>query len=426
MRFHQQLPGTGFESCGAGVCDGVKGRGRMSRHMAPVMLGLTAFPLAAIGIAAYLVASAGPQMLAVAGAILLLSCCILLAVTVAVVKLQRHDAWLWSQQDSLSALAAKDEDLLARLASVERRHDKAVTLAQLGAVAADVRRLRGELHDYVTAQPHWRQYGPGAESPVAVPPAPAPAAKAGKATGREELTLLLEPVVELASGSTSHYRALVALADGRGKLIGHDELMQKADQGGMRPALDLRIMKMVAPVLRRLRNRNPGLRIFVPVGKATLGAPEEAGKLLALLQRDADVAEAMVFEFAQQDVGALDAAGIDNLAKLGRAGATLALREVYLGGLDLAALRQLGVRFLCFPPHAVDAGSGPNAAWADFAKQARALQIQVIVGDVKTPQQATAASRAARFGHGPFFAPPRKVRPEAGVAASVAPKANVA
>lgn len=396
----------------------------MSRHMVPVMLGLTAFPLAAIGIAAYLVASAGPQMMAVAGAILLLSCCILVATTLAMVKLSRHEQWLWAQQDSLRSLSAHDAETMARMAEFERRHDEAVTPAQLGAVAGDVFKLRRELHDYVEAQPRWRHYGPGAEAPEQATSAPEP--RPGKATGREELTLLLEPVVDLASGSTSHYRALVALADGRGKLIGHDELMQKADQGGMRPALDLRIVKMVAPVLRRLHNRNPGLRVFVPVGRATLGAQDEAARLLALLQRDGDVAQGVVFEFAQQDLGQLDAAGIDNLARLARAGATLALRDVYLGGLDLAALRQLGVRFLSFPPHAVDAGSGPSAAWTDFAKQARALKMQLIVADVKTPQQATAVSRVVRFGHGPFFAPPRKVRPDAGAAPARARQANVA
>ena len=209
-------------------------------------------------------------------------------------------------------------------------------------------------------------------------------------------------------------------------MVSHDELMQKADQGGMRAALDLRLVRMVSPVLRRLRLRNPGLRIFVPVGRATLGAAEEAGRLMALLQRDADVAQGMVFEFAQRDLGQLDGAGIESLARLARCGATLALREVYLGGLDLAALRQLGVRYLSFPPHAVDAGSGPSEAWKDFAKQARALQIQVVVGEVKTPQQATAVSRVARYGYGPFFAPPRKVRPEAGVAPAAVRQANVA
>ena len=54
------------------------------------------------------------------------------------------------------------------------------------------------------------------------------------------------------------------------------------------------------------------------------------------------------------------------------------------------------------------------------------LQIQVVVGEVKTQQQATAVSRVARYGYGPFFAPPRKVRPEAGIAPAAARQANVA
>lgn len=134
----------------------------------------------------------------------------------------------------------------------------------------------------------------------------------------------------------------------------------------------------------------------------------------------------MVFEFGQDDIGQLDAGGIENLARLGRLGATLALRDVYLGGLDLAALRQLGVRFLNFPPHAVDAGNGPSEIWREFVQYARAMQIQLIVGDIDTPQQAASASKCARFGHGSFFAPPRKVRRDAGVAAMPGRRASVA
>ena len=138
------------------------------------------------------------------------------------------------------------------------------------------------------------------------------------------------------------------------------------------------------------------------------------------------MANGMVFELGQEDIGQLDPAGIENLASLGRLGATLALRDVYLGGLDLAALRQLGVRFLNFPPHAVDAGNGPSEVWREFVQYARAMQIQLIVGDIETPQQASAASKCARFGHGPFFAPPRKVRRDAGVAAMAGRRASVA
>jgi EAL domain-containing protein (putative c-di-GMP-specific phosphodiesterase class I) len=242
----------------------------------------------------------------------------------------------------------------------------------------------------------------------------------------EHLDLLLEPVIELSSGSTSHYRALINLANGRGDVVPHGELMEKAELGGMRAALDSHIVKLVAPVLRRLRLKNPGLRVFVPLGRATLGSRGEADGIISLLLQDADVANGVVFELGQEDIGQLDPAGIENLASLGRLGATLALRDVYLGGLDLAALRQLGVRFLNFPPHAVDAGNGPSEVWREFVQYARAMQIQLIVGDIETPQQASAASKCARFGHGPFFAPPRKVRRDAGVAAMAGRRASVA
>lgn len=405
MRIQGQLPGSAGESPAGRVRDGGEGRDRMSRHMTPVMLGLTVFPLAAIGIAAYIVVSSGPQMMPVAGAILLLACCILVAITVVAVKLSRHERWLASQQDALGGLADKADEALGRAA----RAEKASTA--LDGVSGELAALRREMKEARAAQPRRTEAAapePGAEKPA------------------EQLTLLLEPVVELATGSTSHYRAMVGLGDGLGKMVGHDELMHKAEQGGMRAPLDLRMVKMVAPVLRRLRARNPGLRIFVPVGRATLGSRDDASRLLALLQKEADVAQGMVLEFAQQDLGALDTRGIENLAKLARAGATLALREVYLGGLDLSALRQLGVRFLSFPPHAVDAGSGPSATWTEFARQARALQMQVVVGDVKTAQQAAAVTRVARFGYGPFFAPPRKVRPDAGAAPATARRAKVA
>ena len=84
------------------------------------------------------------------------------------------------------------------------------------------------------------------------------------------------------------------------------------------------------------------------------------------------------------------------------------------------------MRFLSFPPHAVDAGSGPSAQWSEFAKEARTLQMQILVGPVKTPEQATAVNRIARYGYGPFFAPPRKVKADAGVAPAQGGSAAVA
>ncbi|MFN4142223.1 EAL domain-containing protein [Aestuariivirga sp.] len=391
----------------------------MSRKMMAVMLGLTVLPLAAIGVAAYLFVAAGPGMTPVAAAILVLAACILATALLVMVKTSRQEQWLLSHEEALGTLGERTDDIASRLEAVEWH----VSQPQegVGAVAADVAALRRELGEIRTGARAGFRPGAAAEEPAPERPAAPP-----EDSGSDQLELLLEPVIELASGNTLHYRALLALTDEQGHAVAHDELIEKAELGGMRAALDAHLIGTAAPVLRRLRQKNPGLRIFVPVGLATLGAGAEGDSIIGLMQRDLDVTGGLVFEFAQEELGALDMGGIENLARLGRLGATLALRDVYLGGLDLTALRQLGVRFLSFPPHAVDAGSGATPAWRDFVQYARTMQVQIIISDIKTPQQATAASMHARFGHGPFFAPPRKVRPDAGLAAPSGRSASVA
>jgi EAL domain-containing protein (putative c-di-GMP-specific phosphodiesterase class I) len=383
--------------------------------MMPVMLGLTILPIAAIVIAGYVLVFEGSGMAVVAGAILLLSVCVLATAVAIMSKLSKVEDWLYSHDETLRDLMGRSERAVARLSDLE--HQVNLPTPGIDKLISDLSALRQEVKDAMLRKSE------AAQSAAARPEgARAPA----EPVEPEHLDLLLEPVIELSSGSTSHYRALINLANGRGEVVAHAELMDKAEQGGMRAALDAHLVKLVAPVLRRLRLKNPGLRVFVPLGRSTLGSRGEADSIISLLLQDADVANGMVFELGQEDIGQLDPVGIENLASLGRLGATLALRDVYLGGLDLSALRQLGVRFLNFPPHAVDAGTGPSEVWREFVQYARAMQVQIIVGDIETPQQASAASKCARFGHGPFFAPPRKVRRDAGVAAMPGRRASVA
>ncbi len=398
----------------------------MSRHMVPVMLGLTVFTAAAMAIAVYIVVNAGLGMAPVAGAILLLSLSVLAIAVVALVKLSGHDRSLAQQKDQLRKLSGRSEEALARLATIEQRTFEPDP--RLDRVVADVGALRRDLHDLLHPRNQPAERAPGAPVRPAFAAAASAAAKPVQPNQKtaETLSLQLEPVIDLAAGSTCHYRALLSLSGGETGAIPYDHLIQKADQGGMRPALDVRLVRLVAPVLRRLRAKNPALRVFVPIARTTLGAREEAGRLLAILQRDADVASGMVFEFTQSDLGRLEGPGIETLARLARSGAMLGLSEVSAEGLDIGALRQLGVRYLTFPPAAADDSQLTPAAWADFVRHAQALQVQLVAGSIKTPQQATAANKFARFGFGPFFAPPRRVRADAGMAAPAGPAANSA
>jgi EAL domain-containing protein (putative c-di-GMP-specific phosphodiesterase class I) len=379
----------------------------MTRQDVTALIGLAVFPLLAVAAAAYLVAVNTLEIAAIAGAILVLAAGLFALAVIAVLNSVRHEKRLSSHHGRLRGLADRADIVAARLADLE---DKAIRPgSRLDEIVADVKSLRDDLRTAL-----------GSRQPISsfVPPSQPLSPPEAVRDGGEHLELLLEPIVELATGVTAHYRALLDLTDERGHAVRHAELMDKADRGGMRPALDAHMVKLVAPVLRRLRSRNPGLRAFVPLGVSTLGNHDDTSRVVGNLERDVDVAGGIVFEFDHRGLGHLDTYGIENLARLGRLGATMALSNVQVTGLDLASLRQLGVRYLSFSPNAAGFGSAPSAPWREFVQYARAMQFQIVVSGIETPHQANTASQIGRYGYGPFFAPPRKVRADAGLGAS--------
>ncbi len=315
----------------------------MSRHLMPVMLGLLVLPAAAVIAAAYLAASSQGELAALSTVLIALGAGVFAIVMVVLMKLSRQEDWLYDQQDQVRDLHERHDALAARLGAVEEQAGR--PSAKLDEIMGDMRALRDNFKSIVEASavrsrpaeddappreaPREQPLAWGASAPVPPPAAqPAPPKK-----GAEHLELLLEPVIELASGVTTHYRAMLDLTDENGHVVHHAELMRKADQGGMRAALDTHVVKLVGPVLRRLRLKNPGVRIFVPIGLSTLNAREEGSRIAQILERDVDVANGVVFEFDQKDLGALDDTGIGNVARLARLGATMSLTRAQVSGL---------------------------------------------------------------------------------------------
>ncbi len=378
----------------------------MQRQDGPAILGLVIFALAAIASAAFMFAFGQAPAYAVAGSVLLLAAGQIAALVVQWLRGRGTGDSLADSSRMLRTHAHDLEILSARLYDVEARLARPVPNPAEG-MMQEIRTLRDSIKELVAdlAKPVVRAETP--EPPQAETQAP-PAAP------NEQLELFLEPVIELASGATTHYRARVNLVDERGGAVPHDALLRKADDGGIRPALDHHLLALALPVLRRLRNRHPAMRIFVPLGAATLRDKDCLARIAALLEKETDAAGAIVFELPQGDLAGLEPAGIDGLAKFGRLGAVMALTGIAIAGLDLASLRQLGVRFLTVEAPVFEAGAGTVDSWTEFSRFAKVMQFQIIASSVATAAQASAATRVARFGHGPYFAPPRRVRPDAG------------
>ena len=238
------------------------------------------------------------------------------------------------------------------------------------------------------------------------------------APSREHFNFLLEPVIDLSTNRTALYRVRFSITAANGIEIDHAKLTLNADRGELRPTLDVHVINQAIPLLRRLRAKHPAMRMFIPMGAATL-VSESTIALITQMLSDADnVAKGVVFELTLDALAGLTEAGISGLAAIARMGATLALTEASVAGLDLASLRHLGVKFIGIEARSIESGIGVGQTWLDFVQVARGLQFQILLTGVENSAQAASASQIARLVAGNFFAPPRRVKINAGLSAS--------
>ena len=229
----------------------------------------------------------------------------------------------------------------------------------------------------------------------------------------DQLAVSLEPVIDLSTGRTAHYRMHLALADGQGEEMASDLFLHHAERIGARPALDVFVAREADALLRRLRKRDPQLNIFMPIGASTLASPESILQINADRKATADISQGLVFEFPHAMLAGLTGQALEGLAELARQGARFGLSNVSIAGLDLQAMNTLNVRFVSLDASAIDAVHGPSLAMASFTQTARASRVQMIVSGVADQRIISKLPQITRLVSGPCFAKPRRVKKEA-------------
>ena len=388
----------------------------MQRREWPAIVGVAMFALLAVGSAIFTLASGELHAPVVAGAILVLAAGQAVALFVQWMRSTSLDERLTEQGNKLRSLSGELTAAADVMTWMEQQIAKPMG-HPLDDMAEEMRALRDSVQALAQDMANLK---PSTEIPHdVVPEPPQPILQAQAVPAQERLDFLLEPVVELATGATVHYRARVNMVNERGDEVRHEEMIRKADAGGVRAALDMHLAKLALPVLRRLRNKHPAMCLLLPLGAATLQTAQDVTRLIQVLDDGKDAAAGIVFDIVHGDLAGFNAEGIAGLARLGRFGTKMALSKVSVAGLDLASLRQLGVRFLDIDAKGVNARLETAPAWVEFSQFARAMQFQLIGGGIETAEQAETASHIARFGYGPYFAPPRRVRADAGQTAAV-------
>ncbi len=252
------------------------------------------------------------------------------------------------------------------------------------------------------------------EEPVEFTPEIASAPMAAPAPEKksvvDQLVTTLEPVVDLFTGKTAHYRLQLSLEKPDGSEVPTDVLLNHADRSGLRTGFDTHATEEALGLLRLLHARDGQLNIFMPIGAATLNSIDALNRIQAVRQKYKNVADSLVFEIPHAMLAGLTDRGLEGLATLARNGCVLSLSNVSIHGLDLASMARLNVRFASINAATVLANNGPAQNVMVFSQMARANRVMTIVTQVNDAQEAKRLMRVARFAAGPGFAAPRRVK----------------
>jgi EAL domain-containing protein (putative c-di-GMP-specific phosphodiesterase class I) len=224
----------------------------------------------------------------------------------------------------------------------------------------------------------------------------------------DQINFALEPVVDILTRRTAHYRMYLTMSLG-GDELSNDRLLHYAGRMGKRPMLDLLAAREALELVAKLRQRDPDLCLFVNIGAETLSDESALSSLMDVRQEAGALASGLIFEMPHAMLAGLSDQALEGLARLARGGAAFALGQASVSGLDLQAMNVLNVRHVQLSAGAIDP-AGPSTSLIGFAQMARLSRINLIVTGISDGQFVPKLQNITRLASGPCFATPRRVK----------------
>ena len=278
-----------------------------------------------------------------------------------------------SRLSQFEAAAKKQSDaVLGGIADMKSSYGKLQTaLGRLAVPQTEVAPLEEELDAGLHTENRAPQVEPPPEMPVA-----------GVVTPLTELTsFALEPIIDVQSRRTAHYRLHLSVKVGV-EDIGGERLLHHAARVGLRPQLDYVSVCETLGLLSRLRQRDPDLCILMNVGAETLRDANIVAQILAACEAAGPIAKGLILEMPHAALSGLSEQALEGLAELARQGMHFALSQASITGLDLEAMAQLNIRHVGISAGGI-AADGPSPTLVGFVQLARLSRIDVIVMDVR-------------------------------------------
>jgi EAL domain-containing protein (putative c-di-GMP-specific phosphodiesterase class I) len=222
---------------------------------------------------------------------------------------------------------------------------------------------------------------------------------------QEQLDFYLEPVVDLSSGRTAHYRASVMLRMADGMSFGMESVQAGADRAGVRPLLETLTLARALPALRRLKERGRGAMIFMPASAGSFASEDYLARVEEILEAGDGIAETVVLEMSEAALAELSSEGMQGVTRLADRGIHFCLSGARSQGPDPATLASIGFRFVMVETHLLC-----RSDYDAFAQACVYAGLEIIAAHVGMRDALGQLRSQTSLGFGALFAPPRLVR----------------
>ncbi len=227
----------------------------------------------------------------------------------------------------------------------------------------------------------------------------------------DQIDLVLQPIVSLPQRKRRFYECFSRLRTKDGGMILPDQYIAIAERAGLITAIDNMLLFRCVQLIRKIHRKNQDVDFFCNISPHTLGDTDFFTDFLDFLDKNAELAGHLVFEFAQGDFIRWSGAGAGLLERLSQLGCRISLDQIRDVELDPEALAGQRVSFVKVEANLLLETLGRQG---DLMRSLRRREIDLIVEKVEDESRLLdLLDYEVDFGQGYLFGEPRLARPAA-------------
>lgn len=230
------------------------------------------------------------------------------------------------------------------------------------------------------------------------------------------IDLYLQPIVSLPQRKVRFYEAFSRLRQANGDILTPSQYLEPAKELGLISIVDNLVLFRCVQLVRRLKMKRVDVCCFVNISANTLNDSDFLGQFAEFLVGNPNLANHLILEFAQADVGNFSSDVADKLTRLARRGFRFSMDRVKNLDIDVPALERMGFRFVKVPCGVLMAESGEHGADVDprdLKKLLARAEIDLMVDRIEEEHDVIEIlDFDADFGQGYLFGEPRQPRDE--------------